>query len=76
MGFNSAFKGLRRIGRVKVQLHLFLTSALGGGDGQHHAHITPRPIYPMKELRYAMDRGLGALQSGFGRYGEETNICS
>jgi len=50
------------MGRVKVQLHTFLTSALDGMvSGQLHA----RPLYPRgRSSWYTLDRRLGCPRAG------------
>jgi hypothetical protein len=48
-------------GGVDVEIHMFLTSALVGGDGQLHA---PAALHPGKgPSRYPLDRRLSGPQS-------------
>jgi hypothetical protein len=51
-----------------MQIHVFLTSAVVGGEG---VSFTPRPLYPGgKSSRYQLDRRLGGSQRRSARYGE------
>jgi hypothetical protein len=59
---------------VDVQLHSFITSALGGGEwsASHPGRFTPSERAP----RYPLDRRPGGLHSHSGRGGEEKNSQS
>jgi hypothetical protein len=52
---------MKTYGGVKVQSHVFLTSALGGG--QLHA---PAALLPGKSPRYQLHRRFGGPQSRYG----------
>jgi hypothetical protein len=56
-------------GGVHVVIHIFLTSALDGGEW---SASLPGRFTPGKEPRYPLDRRLGGPQSRSGRRGEET----
>jgi hypothetical protein len=58
----------RRIGRVEVQIHAFLTLALDGGEGS-----ASRPDPQWKRPWYPLDRRLGGPQSRSGCDGERKN---
>jgi hypothetical protein len=52
---------------VQVELHVFLTLAMGWGE-----YSTPAISPWGKSSRYPLDRRLGELQSLFRRYGEKS----
>jgi hypothetical protein len=56
---------------VAVYIHIFLTSALVGGEW---SASRPCRFTPGKELRYTFYRRLGGPQSRSGRYGEVKNF--
>lgn len=60
------------IERVQAQVHSLLTSALDGGGWE--VDITPRPIYPVKELLYSLNRRLGRSYSQSERFREDKNL--
>jgi hypothetical protein len=55
-------------GVVDVEIHIFLTSALAGGEW---SASRPGRFTPGKEPRYSLDRRLDGPQSRYGRRGEE-----
>jgi hypothetical protein len=61
---------MKTYGRMEVQLHTFLISAL---DGHEWSVSRPGRLSPWKEPRYPLNMRLGGPQSRCGHDGEDTN---
>jgi hypothetical protein len=61
---------MKAYGGMDLQIHIFLTSALAGGEWS--VSFTPRSLYPRgKSPRYPLDRRLDGPQYWSGRRREE-----
>jgi hypothetical protein len=63
---------MKTYGEVHVYIHVFLTSALVGGEWSvsHLSRFTPKERAP----QYPLDRRLGGPQNWPGQHGEEKNL--
>jgi hypothetical protein len=59
---------MKKYGGVDVQIHVFLTSALVGGEW---SDSRPGRFTPGKSPRYPLDRRLGGPQNRSGGHGKE-----